>query len=57
MIGGIHFKHVKIALCSRRAMIGYVLIELWTFFSWYVMEYKLFGVWGVSKGVEKQVLT
>ena len=44
-------------ICSRRAMIGYVLIELWTFFSWYVMEYKLFGVWGVSKGVEKQVLT
>ena len=38
-------------------MIGYVLIRLWTLFSWYVMECKLFGVYAVRKGAEKHVLT
>ena len=43
----------KIAWCSFSAMIGYVLIGLWTLVSWYVMEYQLFGVCVVSKGAEK----
>ena len=34
-------------------MIGYVLIGLWTLFSGYVIEFKLFGVCVVSKGAEK----
>ena len=34
-------------------MIEYVLIGLWTLFSWYVMKYKLFGMWVGSKGAEK----
>ena len=54
LIGGMSLKHVKIAYCSRSAMIGYVLIGLRTFFSWYVMECKLFGVCVVSKKVGKK---
>ena len=34
-------------------MIGYVLIGLWTLFSLYMTECKLFGMCVVSKGVEK----
>ena len=34
-------------------MIGYVLIGLWTLFSLYMTECKLFGTCVVSKGVEK----
>ena len=33
-------------------MIEYVRIGLWTLFSWYVFECKLFGVCVVSKGAE-----
>ena len=34
-------------------MIGYILNELWTLLSWYVMECTLFGVYVLSKGAEK----
>ena len=45
LISRIQFKHVKkIALSSCRAVIGYIQIGLWTLFSQYVMECKLFGV-------------
>ena len=43
----------KISQCSWRAMIGHVLIGLWTLFSWYVMECKLFDGWVVSRRAEK----
>ena len=35
-------------------MIGHVLTGLWTLFSWYVMECKLFGVCAESKGAGKK---
>ena len=38
-------------------MIGYVLVGLWSLFSWYMMECKLIGMLVVSKGEEKHVLT
>ena len=34
-------------------MMRCVLIGLWTLFSWYVMECKLFGMCIVSKGAKK----
>ena len=47
----------KIKHCPCSAIIGYVLIGLWTLFPWYVMECKLIGMLVVSKGEEKHVLT
>ena len=50
----IQFKHVKkITLSSCRAVIGYIQSGLWTLFSLYVMECKLFGVCVVRKGAGK----
>ena len=43
----------KIAQCLFSAMIGYILNELWTLLSWYVMECTLFGVYVLSQGAEK----
>ena len=58
LIGRVQFKHMKNCLkltCS--AMIGYVLIRLWMFFSKYAITCKFFGVCIVRKGVEKHTLT
>ena len=45
----------KLPSCSSSysAMIGCVMIGLWTLFPWCVMECKLFGVCVVSKGAKK----
>ena len=51
LIDRIQFKHVK------NCLIGYVLIGLWTLFSWYGMQCKLFGACVVRKRAEEHVLT
>ena len=55
LIGRIQFKHIKNCIMFMYK-IGYFLIGLWVLFSWYVLEYQLFGGWLVSKKAATRLL-